>query len=142
MSNRIVNTAKRATQIVNTSARANSLEGVTVAKDLGGRPTGYKLDKDTSPITLFQIREELNRLLISAGGRPSLAGAQDKVKVPRFADDWAKIEELTKSLADTAVQGMSFRPSPAQVAAVLLHEALERFSDEEVRRVVRQRTAA
>ena len=37
MSNRIVNTAKRATQIVNTSARANSLEGVTVAKDLGGR---------------------------------------------------------------------------------------------------------
>ena len=142
MSNRIVNTSKRTTRIVNTSPRANALDGAAVAKTLGGRPTGYKLGKDTSPITLFQIREELNRLLISAGGRPSLAGAQDKVKVPRFADDWVKIEALTKTLADTAVQGMSFRPSPTQVAAVLLHEALERFSDEEVRRVVRQRTAA
>jgi len=138
MSNRIVNTAKRATRIVNTSPRANVLDGAIVAKTLGGRPTGYKLGKDTSPITLFQVREELSRLLSSAGGRPSLAGMQDKVKIPRFSQDWVKIE----ALADTAAQGMAFRPSPAHVAAVLLHEALERFSDEEVRQAVRQQMAA
>ena len=132
MSNRIVNTAKRATRILNISRRANALDGVAVAKALGGRPTGYKRGKDTSPITLFQIREELNRLLSSAGGRPSLAGMQDKVKIPRFSQDWIKIEALAK----TAAEGMAFRPSPAHVAAVLLHEALERFSDEEVRQVV------
>ena len=67
-----------------------------------------------------------------------MAGMQDKVKIPRFSQDWVKLE----ALADTAAQGMAFRPSPAHVAAVLLHEALERFSDDEVRQAVRQRMAA
>lgn len=138
MSNAIVNTAKRAARIVNTSPRAKALDGAAITEALGGRPTGYKLGKDTNPITLFQVRHELNRLLSSAGGRPSLAGMQDKVKIPRFSQDWVKIE----ALAETAAQGMAFRPSPGHVAAVLLHEALERLSDEEVRRIVRQRMAA
>ena len=78
MRNRIVNAAKRATRIVNTSPRAQSLDGGSVANALGGRATGFKLHNDTNPITLFQVREELSRLLTSAGGRPSLAGMQDK----------------------------------------------------------------
>ena len=137
MSTRIVNTAKRATRILNTSSRARRLDGAVVTEALGGRATGYKLGNDTSPITLFQVRGELSRLLSSAGGRPSLAGAQDKVKIPRFSKDWIKIEALARA----AGEGMAFRPSPAQVAAVLLHAALEHFSDEEAREVVRQRVA-
>lgn len=138
MNNRIANTARNTTRIVNTSARAKKLDGVTIGKALGAQATGYKLGKDTSPFTLYQMREELSRLLSSAGGRPSLAGMQDKVKIPRFSQDWVKIE----ALANTAAEGMTFRPSPAHVAAVLLHEALERFSDEEVRQVVTKRMAA
>lgn len=138
MSSRIVNTTKPAARIANISARAKALDGVAVSKALGGKPTGYLLGKDTSPITLYQIREELSRLLSSAGGRPSLMGMQDKVKIPRFSEDWVKIE----ALANSAAESMTFRPSPAHVAAVLLHEALERFSDEDVRRVVTQRMAA
>ena len=142
MPTQIVNTAKKATRVVNTSARPHSairvLDGATVAKALGAQATGYSLGSDNNPITLYQMRGELARLLTSAGGRPSLAGAQDKVKIPRFSQDWAKIE----ALADTAAVGMTFRPSPAQVAAVLLHEALERFSEEDMCRVVSQRIAA
>ena len=138
MRTRIVSTAKRTTHIVNTSPRAQSLEAGSVANALDGRATGLKLRNDTNPITLFQVREELSRLLTSAGGRPSLAGMQDKVKIPRFAEDWVKIE----ALAETAAEGMQFRPTAAQVATVLLHEALERFSDEEARSVVRRQIAA
>ena len=138
MSSRIVNTARNANRIVNTSARAKTLDSVTVGKALGAQPTGHKLGKDTNPITLYQMRNELSRLLSSAGGRPSLAGMQDKVKIPRFSQDWVKLE----ALANSAAEGMAFRPSPAHVAAVLLHEALERFSDEEVRQVVTKRMTA
>lgn len=138
MSSRIVNTTKPAARIVNTSARAKALQGAAVGKALGGQVTGYRLGTDTNPITLYQMREELSRLLSSAGGRPSLAGMHDKVKIPRFSQDWVKIE----ALANTAAEGMAFRPSPAHVAAVLLHEALERFSDDDVRRVVNRRMAA
>ena len=81
---------------------------------------------------------ELSRMLTSTGGRPSLAGMQDKVKIPRFAEDWVRIE----ALAETVAEGMQFRPTAAQVATVLLHEALERFSDEEARSVVRKQIAA
>ena len=136
MNSRIVNTAKRATRIVNTSVHARALDAATVAAALSARPTGYQLGKDTSPFTLYQMREELSRLLSSAGGRPSLAGMQDKVKIPRFSQDWVKIE----ALANTAAVGMTFRPSPAHVAAVLLHEALERFSDEELQVVAQRMT--
>ena len=54
MNNRIVNTARAATRIVNTSARAKTLDGVTVGKALGAQPSGYKLGKDTGPFTLYQ----------------------------------------------------------------------------------------
>ncbi len=134
MATHIVNTSKPSTRIVNTSGRAKALNGAAVAKALGAQATGYTLGKDTNPFTLYQIREELARLLASAGGRPSLAGMQDKVKIPRFSQDWVRIE----ALANKAAQGMAFRPSPAHVAAVLLHEALERLTDEDVQLAVTQ----
>ncbi len=61
MSRRIVNTARNATRIVNTSARAKKLDGATVGKALGAQATGCKLGKDTSPITLYQMREDLTK---------------------------------------------------------------------------------
>ena len=138
MRNLIVNTTKRAKRIVNTSPPARSLEADIVASALDGQPTGFKLENDTNPISLFQVRMELSRMLTSTGGRPSLAGMQDKVKIPRFAEDWVKIE----ALAAAAAEGMPFRPTAAQVATVLLHEALERLSNEEARSAVRKQIAA
>lgn len=138
MNTRIVNTGKRAARIQDVSARPKRLDGASVAASLGGRSTGVHLGRDNSPITLFQVRGELDRLLFSDGGRPSLAGMQDKVKIPRFAQDWDRIE----ALAEAAAQGMTFRPSPGHVAAVLLHEALERFSDDESKQFVRRRMVA
>ena len=70
MSNRIVNTARNATRIVNTSARAKTLDGATVGKALGAQASGYRLGKDTGPTTLYQMRGEVIRLLSSECGRP------------------------------------------------------------------------
>ena len=62
MNSRIVNTTKPAARIVNTSARAKALQGAVVGRALGGQVTGYQLGKDTSPITLYQMREEFRNL--------------------------------------------------------------------------------
>lgn len=78
-----------------TSAKAAKRVDVrTVAQAFGAHPTDIGTGRDTNPFSLWQLRGELERLLQSTGGRSALP-----TELP-------------------------LHPSPAQVAAVMLHMAV------------------
>jgi hypothetical protein len=52
------------------------------AEALGAEATGLKLGIGRSPLSLFQIRQELIGRLQSSGGRPSLSGTSGRKKIP------------------------------------------------------------
>lgn len=74
------------------------------------------------PMAQFALRQELFRRLRSTGGRPGLAGADMKPKIPMRRSSWDKLETFAKQL-ETA----DFHPTPAQLASVLLDAAIDQF---------------
>ena len=104
-------------RIHNSSARVSRVEPEAVAAALGAEASaGLSIDISSgSPLSLFQVRQELLQRLRSTGGRPSLAGADDRKKIPLSNDLWSELEEIARE-ATTA----DFTPSAGQVASVLL----------------------
>ncbi|MBI3523106.1 MAG: hypothetical protein HY066_01045 [Betaproteobacteria bacterium] len=96
-------------------------------RSFGARPAGIGTGRDTNPFSLWQLRDELERLLQSTGGRPALPTEGERVKIPKIPSDWTFIEAVAASAAE-----LPLRPSPAQVAAVMLHMAVSRFSTGEI----------
>jgi len=74
----------------------------------------------------FALRAEVTSRLSSSGGRPSLDGTTRRQKIPLSDTDWALLEQLAENLAD-----QEYRPSPSQVASILLHRALKSLSQAE-----------
>jgi hypothetical protein len=109
-------TAKRLNVVESTVRRIDPAE---VAKALGAEPTGDRVTP-AGPVTLYALRSELYRRRISSGGRPGIAGTDQRVKIPVSDQDWAELERLASTLG-----GPGFSPSPGQVASVLLTLALE-----------------
>jgi len=68
-----------------------------------------------SQITHFGLQSALYHLLRSRGGRRSLEGAGDRKKVPLLEEDWERLVRLADEWC----------ASPAQIAAVMVHEVLE-----------------
>jgi hypothetical protein len=91
-----------------------------VVTALGARPVGLRLDDDSAPIALLTIRDELMRRLRTTGGRPALAGDGTRPRVQVSAEDWRIMTEI----ADRMAVGRH-KASPAQVAGVLIHLALQ-----------------
>ena len=75
-----------------------------------------------SPMSAYAIRQELFRRLRSTGGRPALDGADIKPKIPIRHSQWKKLEDLAKK-----VTVENFRPTPAQLASVILSTGIEQF---------------
>jgi hypothetical protein len=75
-----------------------------------------------SPLSAYALRQELFRRLRSTGGRPGLDGADLKPKVPMRRSRWKKLQELAKQVASG-----TFRPSPAQLASVILDAGIDQF---------------
>ena len=73
-----------------------------------------------SPLQLIALRQELYSRLRSTGGRRSLKGVSRRQKIPLSEEDWEKLQKLAEQN-----QSEKITPSPAQVASVLLHQALE-----------------
>ena len=71
-------------------------------------------------MTLYALRTELYRRRVSSGGRPGIAGTDQRVKIPVSDQDWTQLEELASTLGSA-----SSSPSAGQVASVLLSLALE-----------------
>jgi hypothetical protein len=86
-----------------------------VREALGAENTDERLKEALGPVTLFALREELVNRLQSSGGRPAIAGATRRAKVPLNDEDWLRLEELA-----AAVASPGFAPSAGQVAGVLL----------------------
>lgn len=87
----------------------------------------------TDGMDLLSVRESMTRLLVSSGGRPSIEGSTTQVKIPRIEADWIKLDKIAK-----AASSLRPRPSITQTAALILHAALSRLSEEELEEEVRK----
>jgi hypothetical protein len=124
----IKNTSRPAARIKATSAGVTKrIDARAVAQAFGARQTGIGTGRDTNPFSLWQLRSELERLLQSTGGRPALPTEGERVKIPKIPSDWTFIEAVAANATE-----LPLRPSPAQVAAVMLHMAVSRFSNDEI----------
>lgn len=117
-------------RIVHTGPTLPKLDPAEVAKALGAKPTGVKIEGAPGPVSLFGLRQELFRRLTSTGGRPALPDADKVGKVPLSEKQWARLEELAAAIA-----GPGFSPSAGQVANVLLSWALDQLGPDAVKKL-------
>jgi hypothetical protein len=94
---------------------------------LGGRPLGIKQGDDKAPVALLTIRDALMQRLRTTGGRPALSGDGSRQRVQASAEDWKTIVDIASHVAVGR-----HKASPAQVASVLIHLALERIPQGEI----------
>jgi hypothetical protein len=88
-----------------------------------------------APAMLLAVRDALMDRLRSTGGRPALSGDGLRQRVHVSAQDWQRIADI----ADHVEVGRH-KPSPAQVASVLIHLALKRISSKEIDRLMQVET--
>jgi len=110
------------------SAGQRKVDSDLVAKSLGAEPTGKRSARF---LDVLEVREALKSMVRSSGGRPGIVMAADRVKIPRIEEDWVKLEELALKLREPGQSEP--RLSLAQVAAVVLHLALEKLPEHEIR---------
>ena len=95
---------------------------------LGAEPFAEPRTKLLDLISLGELGNTLIKRLRSTGGRPALAGATERCKVPLTPDDVAKLEEIIAVMeAETGK-----RPALGQIASVILSIHLDslRIADE------------
>ena len=114
---RVVESTARPIRVVEPTARR--IDPAEVAAALGAEPTGDRVPH-AGPLTLYALRTELYRRRQSSGGRPGIAGTDQRVKIPVSDGDWARLEALASELS-----GPGSAPSAGQVASILLSLALD-----------------
>lgn len=105
--------------IQTTPSTIRKVDPAKVAAALGAEPTGERVPH-AGPLTLYALRTELYRRRQSSGGRPGIAGTDQRVKIPVSDHDWARLEALAAELS-----GPGSSPSAGQVASILLSLALD-----------------
>jgi hypothetical protein len=118
-------------RLVDVSRKPPPLAGADVMTAFEARPPGMKLGDDKAPLALLTIRDALMQRLRTTGGRPALSGDGARQRVQVSAEDWQAIVDIANH-----VDVGRHKASPAQVASVLLHLALERISQGEIRELV------
>ncbi len=126
-----VSGAKKGSRISDTSRKLPKLDAAVFEKAFNAQPSGSSRGLD-----LFALREAMGKMLQSTGGRPALIGAQAHVKIPKIASDWALLEKLADGSND-----LKHKPSPAQVAAMVLHLALGRIPAKDLEAATRREFA-
>jgi hypothetical protein len=109
------------------SAVQREVDPQAVADALGARPGNIR---SGAVLDLFEVRTALKSMVRSSGGRPGIGTATDRVKIPKIEEDWVKLEELAKKLRGPGQVGQKL--SLAQVAAVVLHLALEKLPERDI----------
>ena len=122
---RIKNVGKTQPLVRDTSRAQSLVDPSLVAKTIGADEIGDLRDAGSLP-SLAALRQELARRLLSTGGRPALKDTDRRQKIPLSDDDWMRLCDLARRLAD-----LETRPAPAQVASALLHLALANLEDAE-----------
>lgn len=103
--------------------------GARISADFVRDAFGAKPVARTHKMDLIQLRDMMREMLQSNGGRPALVEGSNRVKVPKLASDWRVIEGIAARLEPD----LPHKPSPAQVAAVMLHWAVTHMSAEDVK---------
>lgn len=121
MKQRIKSSSKPLPLIVATNKKAPKIESELITKALSAEKMQQPLSSfKGSPSALIALRQELYERLRSTGGRRSLDGVSRRQKIPLTKEDW----EVLQKLAEES-QSEKVHPSPAQIASVLLHQALK-----------------
>lgn len=101
------------------STKSRKVSAETVAKALGAEVVGKSPRAPLTPLGLIALGEKLSRMIKSTGGRPALEGFTERQKIPLQEGDWQRLKKLVK-----AMTGENSKPTPGQLASVLLHEAI------------------
>ena len=125
----IARTARQ--RLVDVSHKPPPIAVADVMTALGGRPLGLTSGDDNAPFALLTIRDALMRRLRTTGGRPALSGDGPRQRVQVSAENWQAITDIASHVAVGR-----HKASPAQVASVLIHLALERIPQGEIRELV------
>ena len=118
-------------RLKNTSRRPQAIAAQDVVAAFKGRPLSMTVGNTRAPDMLLAVRNALMDRLRSTGGRPGLDGEGSRQRVQVSARDWQRIADI----ADHVDVGRH-KPSPAQVASVLIRLALERISSNEIDRLM------
>jgi hypothetical protein len=122
-------------RLKNVSRKPRAIATQDVVAAFGGRSLAMKVGDTRAPAMLLAVRDALMDRLRSTGGRPALSGDGLRQRVHVSAQDWQRIADI----ADHVEVGRH-KPSPAQVASVLIHLALKRISSKEIDRLMQVET--
>lgn len=120
MAKRIALTGTTNRQIVLKDTAARRISPSDVGDRLGAESVGAA-PAMRSRLTFAAVRQEAFQRLKSTGGRRGLEGAERK-KIPLTHRDWQIVERVADHIAEPG-----FRPSPGQVASILLSMTLDRM---------------
>ncbi len=125
MARRIKVTDKKARTIRSTSQQVSSIDPKQIEHGLGAEKTDSTVALKGSPYALTALRQELAERLCSTGGRRSLEGTVRRQKIPMTEEDWERLKQRAELQKKDKT-----RPTPGQIAGVLLHQALEEFEED------------
>lgn len=123
MTRRIALTGSTSRRVILGDAGTRRISVAIAGKELGAEPVSTAPIGSGSPLTFAAVREEVLRRLRSTGGRPGLEGVERK-KIPLTHRDWEIVEQVADHIAEPG-----FRPSPGQVASVLLSMTLSKMNE-------------
>jgi len=115
-------------RLVDVSHKPPPVAAADVITAFGGRPLAINPGDDKAPVALPTIRDALMQRLRTTGGRPALSGDGPRQRVQVSAEDWQSIVDIANHVAVGR-----HKASPAQVVSVLIHLALQRIPQGEIR---------
>ena len=109
------------------SPKRRLLDPALVEKAFSAKSAGSSRGLD-----LFAIRDAMEKMLHSTGGRPALQGVTEQAKIPKISEDWNRLHEIA-----LVANHSRHKPSTGQIAAVVLHLALERIPAKDLEEAAR-----
>jgi len=114
----IKSTSKKASRI-KSPRKGQRVDRDEVAEALGAESASRRVGRRGSVAARFALQQELANRLRSTGGRRRIAGTTRRQKIPIGESDWTVLQYLARRL-----RSEDRRPTPGQVASLLLHQAI------------------
>src|SRR5258707_1382535 len=118
MTKKIDITGAVAERIQDTGPTLPQIDASELVDGIGAEPCGERQSVQLDPISLAHLGNELVQRLRSTGGRPSLADATERCKVPLSREDVAALSEIAATVQRTT----GTKPSLAQIASIIIRK--------------------